>query len=138
MSVKSSVSPKLVRGVINTSLTDQEIESSIATAISIYTYKTSRDNIPNDLTIEVTRFLAAHFVSLKDPTTRPKSDKLGDATIEYSQNESNLGEGFLSTVWGQTAAAIDPTGKLLGGITVPPRCVNLCRRRSRRLRGFLH
>lgn len=127
MSLSGTVSPEMVRGVISTRLDDQDIESAISTAVNVYASKVGKDSVQKGLQIEVTRYLAAHFVSIHDPTSRPTREKIGDASIEYGSNNSSLGGGFLSSMWGQTAAAIDPTGKLLGGITVPPRGVTICK-----------
>lgn len=127
MSFSGDVSPDLVRGVIATNLKDEDIESAIATASVLYASKIEKDSIPQDLQVEITRYLAAHFVSIHDATSRPSKEKIGDASIEYATNQNSLGGGFLSTLWGQTAAALDPTGKLLGGTTVPPRGITICK-----------
>lgn len=127
MSNIGSVSPELVRGVITTKLSDTQIESAISTAMVLYDSKLgSNASVSKALQIEIKRYLAAHFVSIHDPSSKPLKEKLGDASIEYQVNTSKLGDGFLSSVWGQTAAALDPTGALLGGTTVPPRWFALC------------
>ncbi len=60
-------------------------------------------------------YLAAHFAAAPAGGSNLTKIKAGDSMNEYSEN--NLGKQFNSTVWGQTAIALDTTGTLrsLGG-----------------------
>jgi hypothetical protein len=114
------INPTLVKEVIQTRLTDDEIESDIASALVMYRNFLGGSSIPSDLQVEIERYLAAHFVSLKDASTRVDSEKIGDAAVEYSKLGKE-GTGLKSTRWGQTAIDFDPTG-ILGRLgNIPPK-----------------
>lgn len=121
MSTGVTVNPKLVREVITTALDDAAIEGAINGSLVLYRNYLTNYNIANDLQLEIKRYLAAHFVSLLDPTTRVDEEKIGDASVKYSKvGQESTTNDLLSTRWGQTASLFDPTGvlKSIGGI--PP------------------
>lgn len=62
-----------------------------------------------DLLAEIEKWLAAHFVSIREP--RVRSTTVGAARDEYMLG-ANTGDGLRSTPYGQQACAIDLTGKL--------------------------
>lgn len=118
MSTGVTINPKLVRDVINTHLTDEDIEGEISSALVLYRNYLGSKGLANDLQIEIKRYIAAHFVSLKDPTTRIDEEKIGDASVKYSKiGHDETYTGLMSTRWGQAAILFDPTGilKHLGG-----------------------
>lgn len=126
MSIGVTVNPKLVREVIITDLSDNEIEGPINAALVMYRNCLDDYSLPNDLQLEIKRYLAAHFVSLLDPTTRIEEESIGKASVKYSKVGEDKGTpDLLSTRWGQTASLFDPTGvlKSLGGI--PPALYSL-------------
>lgn len=112
----SVITPSFVKETLSTKLSDSEIEGAIATALVLYRNHLSSRNLPNDLQLEITRYLAAHFVSLRDQTAAISEEKIGDAQIKYGgylASDSNTDkEGLRTTAWGQTAIALDPTGVL--------------------------
>lgn len=121
MSTGITINPKLVREIINTQLKDSEIEGTISSALVLYRNYLSNKNIASDLQLEIKRYLAAHFVSLMDPSTRVDKEKIGDASIEYSKiGQDETYTGLMSTRWGQTAVMFDPTGILKHISGTPP------------------
>jgi len=60
-----------------------------------------------DLLCEIETYLAAHFYAFRDQQF--KEEKTGDASAVY---QGKTGMHFNSTLWGQTAVALDLTGFL--------------------------
>lgn len=116
----------MVREVIETRLSDKDLEGSIQTAIALYNSVfvvglQTGHIIPSEAEIEIKRYLAAHFVSIKDNSTRVVKEKIGDASVEYGEDIPDKGLLYLnSTKWGQTAILFDPTGKLGKLGKIPP------------------
>lgn len=109
----ATVSPAMVREVISTTLTDVEIEGNIASALVLYRNNLESKGLAEDLQVEIKRYLAAHYVSLRDITTRVQEEKIGDASATYVDAGNGASkEGLKSTSWGQTAISFDPTGVL--------------------------
>jgi hypothetical protein len=117
-----TISPAMVRDVIDTRLTDAEIEGCIPTAIALYRNNLEGSSVPiaEDLETEIKRYLAAHYVSIKDRATKAAREELGEAEIEHAKNAGSSKTGLMSTEWGQTAVELDPTGQLgqLGRVPV--------------------
>ena len=124
MAVFASVGPKQVKGIIKTQLEDSEIESAISTAMVLIEHNLSGENIPSNVLVEITMYLSAHFVALRDDTTRIKMEKIGDASVEFQTNESPMDFSSLkSTKWGAVAVSLDPTGILQQlGLKKPKLC----------------
>lgn len=121
MGSTSTVNPQLVEEIITTVLSNDEIEGAISSASVLYRKYLENKNIEPYLELEIKRWLAAHFVSLKDPSTRVDKEKIGDASVEYSkigQDSSYI--GLKSTRWGQQAIIFDPTGVLKNIDGIPP------------------
>lgn len=121
MGSTSTVNPQLVEEIITTVLSNDEIEGAISSASVLYRKYLETKNIEPYLELEIKRWLAAHFVSLKDPTTRVDKEKIGDASVEYSkigQDSSYI--GLKATRWGQQAIIFDPTGVLKNLDGIPP------------------
>jgi len=142
MSFQSLITPNSVREVINTALTDNEINGLIAAASTLVLSTTRDCFVDPDSEVEMTRWVAAHFVAIKSSMLSTKSsgssdtfatsvmkEKVGDASIEYGKSShistSSSMVNLRSTMWGQTAIMFDPSGKLgsLGGR--PPAVVAL-------------
>jgi len=70
-------------------------------------YLQGEDCMTTELLKEIERFLAAHFVELKQRVLR--SRKAGEATDTYA---THVGMGFEATVFGQQALVMDCTSKL--------------------------
>ena len=58
---------------------------------------------------EIERWLAAHFVAVRDPREVSKTIDTASATFE----EMKMGEGLKGTRYGQQALMLDTTGKLV-------------------------
>ena len=126
MSNGVTITPKLVREAIQTCLEDNDIEGSISDALDLYDMYLASQNIPTRTQIKIKKFLAAHFVSLKDPSTRVDREKIGDAEVYYTKiGHDETYTGIMSTSWGQQAALFDPTGILRKADGIPPKLYSL-------------
>ena len=104
-------SPADVRVIIQTSLTDLEIQAIIEDASVIVegcvaAFTEARQKA-------IIKWYAAHLISSSGKSTGASaanvtSKKLGDATTTYSK--ATLGSGTMGTTYGQTAASFDPDG----------------------------
>jgi len=125
------INPNMVREVIETKLDNIDLESSIQSAIALYNSVllvdiTNSPPIAVDAEIEIKRYLAAHFVSIKDNATRVIKEKIGDASVEYGKDLPDSKLMYLNgTRWGQAAILFDPTGKLERLGKVPPKWYSL-------------
>lgn len=109
----ATISPKMVKEIINTSLSDDEIEGAISSASVLYRTKLGASALPEDVSIEIQRYIAAHLVSYRDPSTRTVTERIGDASVEYEQKGTkDYNNSLGSTRWGQMAITFDPTGIL--------------------------
>jgi len=63
----------------------------------------------SDLLATIEKYLAAHFVSLRDPVIR--SETTGKTRADFALGD-NSGKNLKSTPFGQQACAMDLTGKL--------------------------
>jgi len=138
MAFKVMILPAYVREVINTSLTDDEIDGLISASVAMINTALVGCAISNETMAEIQRWLAAHFVAIKGSMSSVGStasgvieEKLGDARVKYSDasktsyTTTTSMSNLKSTMWGQTAISFDPTGRLasLGG--KPPTIVSL-------------
>ena len=98
-----------VKAIIETSLVDLDpfITSANTFINAILADEISAGNISSALLSELEKWLAAHFVAIRDPQV--KSEKLGDAQATYRGKE---GMGLRATTYGQQALALDSTGLL--------------------------
>jgi len=110
----ATITPRMVREIITTDVSDGELEGLIAGALVLYRSHLGSRAVPNDLQIEMKRNLAAHMVALRDPSTRITQEKIGDAAVTYgdSPGQGTDTTGLMSTRWGQMAITLDPTGIL--------------------------
>ena len=116
-----TVDPSMVREVIKTVQTDAEIGGNIATALVMYRINLDNKGLSEDAEVEVKRYLAAHFVSLRDDSTRVEKETMGDADASYvPAGNGATQQGLKSTSWGQTAISFDSTGILSRLGLVPP------------------
>lgn len=122
----ASVNPNQVKNVIETELSDSEIEGAISTAVTIVQNYLSSASLVAEIEVEITMYLAAHFIALRDRTVMIKEEKIGDASVTYevgSPQESFF--SFKSTKWGATAVALD-SSNILGQLgQKQPRLVSL-------------
>lgn len=96
-----------VRDIIDTSLTDAQIDAFINTANVMVTQYLVGKDIADALLAEIETYLAAHFTTLRDR----RVDREGADGISFSY-EGDIGQGLDSSTYGQTAQALDPTGAL--------------------------
>ena len=95
-----------VKEIFDTELTALQIVPFITIANLIVTDKLT-DEHSTALLKEIERWLAAHFVAIRDP--RAKSEKTADASATY---HGNAGLGLNHTPYGQQVLAMDTTGIL--------------------------
>jgi hypothetical protein len=96
----------MVRAVIVTQLEDLSVQMTTAGTL-VQTYL-SDQGLPSALLDTIETWVAAHYVAITD--TRIKSGQGLDYRAEFQAGE--LGMSLEYTPWGQTALALDPTGKL--------------------------
>lgn len=126
MSSGATINPNIVREAIETALTDDDIEGAISDAMDLYDSYLGSKSITVRIQLKIKKFLAAHFVSLKDPSTRVNKEKIGDAEVTYTKmDHSDTFTGIMTTTWGQQAALFDPTGILRAAGNTPPKWYSL-------------
>lgn len=104
---KPSVSE--VSTIIDTDLSDSEIQAFIDAANLYTTEELGDSGLGAGLLTEIQKWLAAHLLSTKDK--RVAEEAINDVDITY---QGSWGEGLKSTTYGQQAIALDPTGTLAG------------------------
>jgi hypothetical protein len=107
--VEARVNVNDVKDVIQTELTDGQLWAFITTAHQLVVDRVQGKGLSEATMTQIEQYLAAHFVSLRDP--RVKMEKIG-GEYQASYQIGDLGEGLASTVYGQTALALDSTGTL--------------------------
>lgn len=110
----------------NTELSDEKIQGCISTATVIMNNQMKGAGLTGSLKTEIAMYLAAHFVSIKDKSTRVKKERIGDAEATYDLDRSWVDLMSLkTTVWGATALQLDPSGILQQIGLKQPRLVSL-------------
>jgi hypothetical protein len=108
-----TITPALVREVIKTILPDSDIEGLITAADALYYSVLSAEEPADAVQLEIKRWTAAHFVALKDHTSRVEESEIGDTMTKFGTiGGSQAAKGLYSTRWGQTAIMFDTSGKL--------------------------
>ena len=116
----SIVTPAYVKEVIRTEKCDQEIMSHILAATSLVNSLRTMSALPDDLLVEIKRWLAAHFLALSDTeaflNSNISSRKIGQVEVRYKDDIEDKGapgkNSILRTRWGRQAAMFDTTGTL--------------------------
>ena len=122
----AAISPVQVRGIIDTELSDAQIESSISTAMILIEDNLSGYGTSSNTLVEITMYTAAHYVSLRDNTTSIRTEKIGDASVEYQTGAEPIDFMSLkSTKWGAVALSLDKSGILQQLGMKKPRLVSL-------------
>lgn len=130
------ITPTEVRGIIDTDLSNENIEEFISTAHLMVTRFLANRGVTDDLQAEIKKYIAAHLIgaSLKDKNVSSGAvleEKIGDASVRYRDASSVSGRSSFSlsdlrsTRWGQTAIMLDPSGVLGKLGLAPPRMVAL-------------
>lgn len=101
------VSPDDVLDIIDTLLTEDQINAFINSANVLVNNKLTNLGLGEDLLAEIEKWLSAHFLAIRDQIpSRERVDKW-DATY---QGKTDM--GLRSTTYGQQALALDYTGTL--------------------------
>ena len=95
-----------VEAIIDTDVED--LLPFIAIADALVTDKLTGQGIGTAMLKEITRWLAAHFVAIRDP--RVKQDKTAEASATFFLGKE--GEGLKATPYGQQVLALDTSGTL--------------------------
>jgi hypothetical protein len=104
------VTPADVREILQTSLTDPQLEAFILPANAVVeAHLVGEDCMTDELLFEIERWLAAHFASIRDKASRVTSEKIGDAEETYG---NKTGFGLNYTPYGQQVKFLDCTGNL--------------------------
>ncbi len=96
-----------VKGILKTSLSDEEINPYIDTANVIVTQVLSGADLGADLLAEIEKWFTAHLIALTRQR-QAQSVKIGDASETYAK----LGVRLNATTYGQTVAMLDTSGLL--------------------------
>lgn len=91
-----------VKEIIDTDLTAEQISPFLTAANLLITDVLSGEGYSTDLLKEIEKWLAAHFVAVRDP--QAIKEKIGDAEITYS---GKFDEGLKSTRYGQQVLILD-------------------------------
>jgi hypothetical protein len=105
------VSASAVKEVIETSLTDGTIDSSMIDTANLYvdTHLVPDAGHSDEVLTKIELYLAAHFVALTEEKGGITRAKMGDADESYANVYAS---GFKSTRYGQTALNFDTSGIL--------------------------
>jgi hypothetical protein len=103
------VSESDVRDIMpDSELQDEDVTPFLTGANLIVTQQLGGSGLPDALLAEIERWVAAHFVSAKDKQVR--SESIGGVTQSYQTG--NAASGLGTTVYGERALLMDPTGRL--------------------------
>lgn len=112
MAVRSSdarITAADVQEIFDTAAEAGVINAFINTAHTFIEANMSGSNLGDAILTEIEKYLAAHFLALRDP--RLKSESIaGEYSATYQTGKP--GDGLLSTDYGQTAVALDTSGTL--------------------------
>lgn len=97
-----------VKQIIDTALTEDEISPFLATANSLVSLVVSNEGYADSHLEKIERWLAAHFVAVRDP--RIMSQKIDDADAVYTAFSMH-GLGLQLTTYGQQVLLLDFHGK---------------------------
>lgn len=97
----------MVKEIIDTDLTNEEITPFLAAANTMVTDLLLSESYGVTTLKEIERWLAAHFVAVRDPQIT--QEKTADAQATY---EGKTGMGLNSTRYGQQAMLLDHHGIL--------------------------
>lgn len=96
-----------VKQIIDTDLTSDQINPFLTAADVLVTAVLSGENYGNEVLKEIVRWLAAHFVAIRDPQIA--QEKIGDVNAVY---QGKTGLGLNHTSFGQQVMILDYHGKL--------------------------
>lgn len=97
-----------VNEIMQSALTDAEIDSIISHANRVVTRKLGGEGMTDALLKDIETWLTAHLIAL-GKERQPITEKVGDVWAVYNKNP----EGFLmSTTFGQMVLFLDTSGKM--------------------------
>lgn len=96
-----------VKEIIDTDLTVEQVTPFLKASNLLVTDVLTDQGYSVDLLKEIERWLAAHFVAIRDPRT--VREKIGEAEDTY---QGKFGEGLSSTSYGQQVMLLDYKGVL--------------------------
>ena len=96
-----------VCAIVDTDLTESQIQAFIETANLMVTNVLGSSVLSDDTLRLIETYLAAHYITLRDPRTQ--SEAADGIKMTY---EGKTGEGLDSSHYGQTAQELDTTGQL--------------------------
>jgi hypothetical protein len=97
-----------VKGIIKTSLSNDDIDNFIGDANLIITEKLSGANVNEDLKEGLEKWLAAHLIAMSKKR-QLQGQKVSDVDMRYA---GKFGLNLEHTTYGQTVILLDPTGIL--------------------------
>jgi len=100
-----------VKEIIDTSLTEEEVSPFLKVANQMVTDLVSDEGYASGTLQEIERWLAAHFVAIRDP--RVAKEKIGDAQADY-HGKSGMSLNF--TPYGQQVMVIEYKGKIAAAV----------------------
>lgn len=100
-----------VKEIISTDLTD--LSAFIEVADLIVQEQLNDQGLTALRLKEIERWLAAHFVAMREDSARLAEEQVGDTRARY--NEGKLGQFLESTRFGQQALLLDTSGQLFFG-----------------------
>lgn len=101
------VTAEEVQAIISYDPAITDITPFITAANLLITQKFTGSGVSEALLKEMERWLAAHYIAIRDP--RLRSEKIGDAANTYQGQE---GMYLDATLYGQQVKTLDPTGTL--------------------------
>lgn len=91
---------------------DVDLFSFISTANTYVTDNLSDSGLTAALLIEIEKYLAAHFASLRDVSAGVSSQRSDDQSITYTVGQVTNTDFLQSTHFGQVAVSLDVSGTL--------------------------
>ncbi len=100
-----------VKAIINTSLTDAQVEPFITSANVVVTGRCSSYYTDAEMK-EIEKWLSAHLVSIRDPSRSAVIEQDADGPSQKYQLTSKSPVGLATTPYGQQVLVMDYQGKL--------------------------
>lgn len=124
--------PRTTPAEVRALLTGQDIEIDgvdigrfITTANLFVTEQLGEAGLADALLTEIEKYLAAHFVSLREVIAGISSQRSDDASVTYTVGQVTSTEFLQSTHFGQVAIALDISGSLANAGKTNPALIAL-------------
>jgi len=104
-----------VQEIVDTNLTEIEIESFITSSNLIVNSNLSGSGLSDAVLTEIEKWLTAHLIK-STRERQPQEIEIGDAREKYGSfgKYGSIGDGLATTSYGQMVTVLDTTGKLKG------------------------